>query len=581
MSRFHSHTTCSEIVEAHLPCEDCGGSDPLTEYTDHTYCFNCGKHKWTQAYAGKRDKDDVIDTDITIGRFATLKDRRITKSVCKRFGVTVKAVKNDDDTHDIVKHYYPYYDTSGKLVAQKIRLVHDKTKMPWEGKPKKAGLFGQQQVMTAKDGKKNVVTITEGELDAMAAYQMFGERHNFISIANGARGAVKDCKTNLQWFDKFSDIYICFDNDEEGQAAAKDVAMLFDGRARIVQLDKGFKDACDYLKQGQEKLFTDTWWKAEPYVPTEIITGQDIIGLIDDYEDKECFSLPWKDLTDMTYGYRLGETWAVTSHAKVGKTSFIRELVSHIIHDDTRNHKVGTIFLEGQAREHALGFLSIEADIPFHLPDAVYTDKDMDDAKASLPVDRLCFYKREGVIDIDAILSVIRYYIRAMDCQVIVLDNLMSLVSDQPTDEERKLLNNVITKVTKLGEDTNTFIMLVAHLNRQTGLIHGTSLLEKLAWTVLELSRDLDAEDFKERNTTMVSVKYNRFSGDTGPCMDLFYEKSTGRMVERHLADKTNKKKKTPTKDYRKKNTNTAVTVKPKERPDEFEDDKYEEPDVD
>ena len=26
---------------AHLPCPDCGSSDGMTDYGDHTYCFVC------------------------------------------------------------------------------------------------------------------------------------------------------------------------------------------------------------------------------------------------------------------------------------------------------------------------------------------------------------------------------------------------------------------------------------------------------------------------------------------------------------------------------------------------------------
>lgn len=35
----------SDISNAHLPCPDCGSSDGMTEYTDHTFCFVC--EKWT------------------------------------------------------------------------------------------------------------------------------------------------------------------------------------------------------------------------------------------------------------------------------------------------------------------------------------------------------------------------------------------------------------------------------------------------------------------------------------------------------------------------------------------------------
>jgi len=567
----------SEIVEAHLPCEDCGSSNALSLYPDHTYCFSCSEHTWTNKRT-QQGMDSDTPVGITKGIYGTLKDRRITKDVCKKYGVTVRAVKDGDGGHDIIKHYYPYYDKDNKLIAQKVRYVADKEAMPWEGRPKKATLFGQNVVQ--KGGKKNsILTITEGELDAMAAYQMFGMRYNFVSIPNGARGAVRDCKKNLEFLDKFNEIYICFDNDEEGRRAAKEVAMLFDGRAKIVELDEGFKDACDYLVRGKEKEFTEAWWGSEFYVPAEIFTGDSILELIDDYEEQECFSVPWVGLDKMTYGYRLGETWAVVSHAKVGKTSSIREIVHHIVHDSERDHKVGTIFLEGPVREHALGFLSLEADIPFHLPDSVYTAKDYEDAKLSLPVNRLCFYKREGVVDIDSILGVIRYYIRAMDCKVVILDNLMSLVSSQPTDEERQLLNKTITRVVKLAEDTNTFIIIVAHLNRQTGLIHGTSLLEKQAYTVLELDRDLKAETHRERNTTQVYVNYNRFSGDTGLACDLLYEKSTGRMVELDVSEKseelvTKKKSKKKSKGYSK-------TKKIKNEFQNEEVTEYVEPDVD
>ena len=40
--------------EAHLPCPDCGSSDGLTRYDDHTYCFVCAK--WTPCDPAKVQK---------------------------------------------------------------------------------------------------------------------------------------------------------------------------------------------------------------------------------------------------------------------------------------------------------------------------------------------------------------------------------------------------------------------------------------------------------------------------------------------------------------------------------------------
>jgi len=101
-------------------------------------------------------------------------------------------------------------------------------------------------------------------------------------------------------------------------------------------------------------------------------------------------------------------------------------------------------------------------------------------------------------------------------------------------------------------------------------LIHGTSLLEKQAYTVLELDRDLKADTHRERNTTQVFVNYNRFSGDTGLACELLYEKSTGRMVELDVAEQEiNKKKNKSKRKYLKNKKKTK------------EESEYVEPDVD
>jgi twinkle protein len=49
---------------------------------------------------------------------------------------------------------------------------------------------------------------------------------------------------------------------------------------------------------------------------------------------------------------------------------------------------------------------------------------------------------------------------------------------------------------------------------------------------VIGLERNQQADDEQVRNTTIVRVLKNRFSGLTGPACSLFYDKNTGRMKE-------------------------------------------------
>ena len=71
-----------------------------------------------------------------------------------------------------------------------------------EGDWKVATLFGQDKFH--KDGK--VITLTEGEFDALAVYQMTGIPA--VSIRTGAQGALSDCKAAFEYIDSFDKVVI-------------------------------------------------------------------------------------------------------------------------------------------------------------------------------------------------------------------------------------------------------------------------------------------------------------------------------------------------------------------------------------
>ncbi len=105
---------------------------------------------------------------------------------------------------------YPYTDDSGREIAYKVRVVPDKL-FRSQGNIKDALLFGQS--MWNKGGK--YVTIVEGELDALAAYQMMGSKYPVVSIKNGAQSAVKDCQAQYEWLEKgVMQLWIAYDSKE-------------------------------------------------------------------------------------------------------------------------------------------------------------------------------------------------------------------------------------------------------------------------------------------------------------------------------------------------------------------------------
>ena len=111
------------FVKTHLPCPDCGGSDPAALNEDGSmYCFSCDKltpaprdhHPSPQPIEFKTYKNNSMNT--SDGSFNELTDRGISLSTAKKYGV--KSVLNSKGEVDT--HIYPYYNVN-EIGAYKLR----------------------------------------------------------------------------------------------------------------------------------------------------------------------------------------------------------------------------------------------------------------------------------------------------------------------------------------------------------------------------------------------------------------------------------------------------------------------------
>ena len=248
----------------HLPCEECGSSDALSLNDDGSaWCFSC------QHYFKDYNKEPVADFKVhknntmntSPGVFVELTDRGISLETAKKYGV--KAQQNQNV--EIVTHRYPYY-IENEISGHKVRDVGTKD-FKWEGSATGTGLFGQQLF---QKGSK-YITLTEGECDAMAAYELLGARWPVVSIKSGAMGGVKDVKENLEFLESFDTVVISFDSDKVGRDGAKQIArILRPGKAKLLMLPEGFKDPNDMLKQKRKEAYVSAWWDAQLYTPSGV-----------------------------------------------------------------------------------------------------------------------------------------------------------------------------------------------------------------------------------------------------------------------------------------------------------------------
>jgi twinkle protein len=516
-------------LKAHQPCPDCGSSDALTYYDWGSRCFKCGKatRNNTEEPAQILTKVNTKLTNVHDLLYSSVSERGLSRDTCQAYGIGVK------DNH----YYFPYYNDD-KLVAFKKRNVTEK-KFSIEGAWQEGKLFGQQ--LFSKGGK--YVTITEGEFDAAAAYQMLGSRGAVVSVRNGAGNAVQDVKANYEWLTSFENIIICFDNDAVGRESANAVAEIIGTKAKIFKGTQDYKDACEYAQDGKVKEFVDFWWKAERYTPDGIVDGAGLWDLVNQPVEKAEVLYPFTGLNDLTYGVRQGELVTITAGSGLGKSQFLREIVYYILNNSQDN--IGLMFLEESVKKTAKSIMSLHVNKPLHLPDTEATTDELRLAfDNTLGTGRIYLFDHFGSTSIDNIINRVRFMAKAIGCKFIFLDHVSIVVSAQENGDERKALDEIMTKLRMIVQETGIALFCVSHLKRPDGKGHeegaatslsalrGSGSIGQLSDIVLGLERNGQAEDLKERHTTRVRVLKNRFSGLTGPACSLLFDRQTGRMQE-------------------------------------------------
>ena len=525
----------------HVGCPKCESSDALAIYDDggqHCFASGCSYHYFSGDTKGGSDLSMETHTHAKAkplnmgGTVAAITDRRISQETCRHFGVTVEYSTKGD----VIKHYYPYYKlNTNEVSAAKVREVTNKNFYS-SGDTNGVGFFGQTKCTTNK-----YITITEGELDAMAVYEMSGRKWDVVSLRTGAAGAAKEMKEQLEWLESYETVVICFDGDKAGDEAVDQVKDLFSpNKLQICRLP--LKDASEMLVANKVKEFTQCWWNSKTYRPDGIVAGTDTWENLVEKRNVKSIPYPWDGLNQLTRGHRPYELVTITSGSGMGKSQFIREIEFDLLKRCEGN--IGVLALEEDLSRTTLGIMSVSANRPLHLEEDTPVDELRPFWEETLGTGRYYLFDHWGSTSTDNLLARVRYMAKALDCKFVVLDHLSIVVSSQESGDERKAIDEIMTKLRTLVAETGICLFLVSHLKRAQGKSHedgarislgelrGSQTIAQLSDIVIGMERDQQNLNEEIRNTTTVRVLKNRYTGETGPACWLHYDKSTGRMQE-------------------------------------------------
>jgi len=508
----------------HTPCEKCGSSDANSLYTDgHTFCFACN------TYGQSQEEAKVIEikpVDFLTGTHEVLVKRCLTDKTVKFWDYQTGTFNGQ--TTQIANHK----TKDGKTVAQKIRTAGKNFSV--RGAIKEAGLYGQ---WLWRDGGKNV-TIVEGELDALSMSQAFDHKWPVVSLKTGAAGAKKDIKQAIEWLEKFESVVFMFDNDEVGQEAALECAALLSPRkAKIAKLP--LKDASDMIMAGRHAELIDCFWSAKGFQPDGIINGADLWEEVSTEKEVHSVPYPYAELNEKIGGCRLGEIVTVTAGSGLGKSQLTREFAYHLLKEGAT---IGYVALEESSKRTAQGLMSLHLNQLVHLKEVPKADlKEAFDA--TMGTGRVFMYDHWGSTEGDNLLAKIRYLARGCGCQYIILDHISIVVSGLEGGDERRIIDNMMTKLRSITEELNIGMIVVSHLRRPSGdkgheegvmtslsQLRGSASIGQLSDIVIGLERN--QQDEESSNITTLRVLKNRWSGETGIAGQLCYSATTGRMFE-------------------------------------------------
>jgi len=305
--------------KTHLPCPVCGSTDAFS-IQDNGWgkCFGgCGGKNYSPEQVEKMTGNTVevvtggfnpkVNTEFTpisaVARGFTA--RGLTKETIQRYKVDVGGPMADYEAK------YPLYDASNRHIANKVRKPDKHFSFEGDVRIVKPGLFGRHAFPA---GSAKMITVTEGQDDAMAAYQMMGSRYPCVSVHSSST-AERDCREDFEYLNSFETIVLAFDNDEVGNKAAKAVANIPGfplGKIKVLSLRK-FKDANDYLLNKESEAFSREWWAAPVHQPDGLKMGSSLWEEIIDRKEHFTVQYPFEGFNKLTYGIRLSEFVVVTA----------------------------------------------------------------------------------------------------------------------------------------------------------------------------------------------------------------------------------------------------------------------------
>ena len=514
-----------DIPRQPCPYVSCGSSDAFSYNTEgFGKCHSCDSgypsrqemHTWAKdKYPTNKESNYMNVTEFTPKR---IEDRSEGEHTPLR-GIMLGTMKDYNVlTYDDRQEYiYP----SGGI---KVRKLSDKAFYAKDGF-KGDELFGMNLFPA---GCSKMVTITEGELDALSAAQMLKSQYTnpVVSLpsATPSKKLWENCK---DWLGSFEKIVLSVDNDEAGNALSDRMARLFPNK--IYRMQHGeYKDANDFLQAGKGADFKNLWWKPVKHTPENILnTADEFLKLYEDTPEHVYYPTGIVALDDKILGLMQGHFTVFKAPTGIGKTELMRYMEYSML---KQGIPIAAWHLEETKLRSLLGLVSYEVGDNLTRRDLI-DEKEADslvrEAIGNLTKDEnfYQFYLGDGQ-GTDELIDQIRFFSQACDCKFVFFEPIQDVVVGTSEESKEAMLADLSIRLSKLAAELNVGIVTIAHTN-ENGDPKYCKMIGQRASVIIDLHRDKEADTIEERNTTYLKVEKNRPCSEEGQAGKLAFNLDT------------------------------------------------------
>jgi len=501
-------------------------------------------------------------------------ERGLRKETLERFGVKCK-ISEELGPEKLEKIYFPYYNQSGKLTGYKVKdLEKDKAEPGHFYAIGHVGvssqLFGQSKART----KAKMLFICEGEVDALSAYQSLHDnlkeeykqfKPAVVSIGCGTVHAVDHLAHNPNFVANYDEFRLAFDNDElttqeksrvnpgmKGREATQAVgAFLIENcdRVFVTEWYDNINDCSDFLQKGRpDDLNQQLLWDIIPFSAEKVITGAEIeMESLLKPKERGVYVDSFPLLMDKLWGIRKSELTILTAMSGVGKTVAASEIAYKLA--EKTKEKVALIFLEETSGETLLRMIARRLQknyYKFVFKPLDFCTRDEFKEAYDWAKDRFFFLDVFGSMKVKDLMQTFKSLYYASGCGYIIFDHLSMMSSGSLVDNERRLIDLMMTELAAFMAQTRVGCFAVSHLSRQAQTeigklsdlkepkwinvrkehLRGSASLEQLSWNVIGLDMLLTPE--RERSDVRLTVLKNRTIGKLGVADQFQMDQETG-----------------------------------------------------